>query len=283
MAGTLEIWLNCSTRPTEVVRGRNPLFLKLCKINLELEEWVINIVTEHKFLGHDNRSPLAHISVTSTSCTSTMRVPNFKLLPISLCFFHSLSTGAARIWPRKKKPPSDYSTWDDLILELRAGGISFWNKNASANMLKSSRASPRILSRLLILDKKNQASYSSSAPAPVKAVELTAAANYNQGLGTSLLETQFLTLEEDLIRVSLPEAVLISRTSNSYFFSSESSNYPEGDECLALADLGASINLMPFLVWEKLSLPDLTPTCMTLELADRSISKPMGIAKDISV
>ncbi|GJR46092.1 reverse transcriptase domain-containing protein [Tanacetum coccineum] len=39
--------------------------------------------------------------------------------------------------------------------------------------------------------------------------------------------------------------------------------------------------LIPF--WEKLSLPDLTPTCMTLELADRSISKPMGIAKDISV
>ncbi|GJV47354.1 reverse transcriptase domain-containing protein [Tanacetum coccineum] len=61
------------------------------------------------------------------------------------------------------------------------------------------------------------------------------------------------------------------------------SNEPWMDECLALADLGASINLMPFSVWEKLSLPDLTPTCMTLELADRSISKPMGIAKDISV
>ncbi|GJW08072.1 reverse transcriptase domain-containing protein [Tanacetum coccineum] len=57
--------------------------------------------------------------------------------------------------------------------------------------------------------------------------------------------------------------------------------FPGMDECLVLADLGASINLMPFLVWEKLSLPDLTPTCMTLELADRSISKPMGIAKDI--
>ncbi|GJU30363.1 reverse transcriptase domain-containing protein [Tanacetum coccineum] len=59
--------------------------------------------------------------------------------------------------------------------------------------------------------------------------------------------------------------------------------FPGMDECLALADLGASINLMPFSVWEKLSLPALTPTCMTLELADRSISKPMGIAKDISV
>nr|GEU94174.1 reverse transcriptase domain-containing protein [Tanacetum cinerariifolium] len=54
------------------------------------------------------------------------------------------------------------------------------------------------------------------------------------------------------------------------------------DECLALADLGASINLMPLLVWEGLSLPELTPTCMTLELANRSVYKPIGIAKDVS-
>ncbi|GKC16702.1 reverse transcriptase domain-containing protein [Tanacetum coccineum] len=53
------------------------------------------------------------------------------------------------------------------------------------------------------------------------------------------------------------------------------------DECLALADLGASINFMPFSVWKKLSLPELTPTCMTLELADRSISQPIGIAEDV--
>nr|GEZ69260.1 reverse transcriptase domain-containing protein [Tanacetum cinerariifolium] len=44
------------------------------------------------------------------------------------------------------------------------------------------------------------------------------------------------------------------------------------DECLALADLGASINLMPLSMWSKLSLPELSPTCMTLELADRLIS-----------
>nr|GEV19609.1 reverse transcriptase domain-containing protein [Tanacetum cinerariifolium] len=42
-------------------------------------------------------------------------------------------------------------------------------------------------------------------------------------------------------------------------------------ECLALADLSASINLMPLSVWNKLSLTDLSPTCMTLELTDRSI------------
>nr|GEW47073.1 reverse transcriptase domain-containing protein [Tanacetum cinerariifolium] len=55
------------------------------------------------------------------------------------------------------------------------------------------------------------------------------------------------------------------------------------DECLALADLGASINLMPLFVWKGLSLPELTPTCMTLELADSSVSKPISIAKDVSV
>ncbi|GJS97483.1 reverse transcriptase domain-containing protein [Tanacetum coccineum] len=53
------------------------------------------------------------------------------------------------------------------------------------------------------------------------------------------------------------------------------------EECLALADLGASINLMPLSVWKKLSLLELTPTCMTLELADRSITKPIGIAEDV--
>nr|GFC75308.1 reverse transcriptase domain-containing protein [Tanacetum cinerariifolium] len=58
--------------------------------------------------------------------------------------------------------------------------------------------------------------------------------------------------------------------------------FPGMDECLALADLGASINLMPLSVWEGLSLPELTPTCMTLEIVDRLVSKPIGIAKDVS-
>nr|GFB88238.1 hypothetical protein [Tanacetum cinerariifolium] len=40
--------------------------------------------------------------------------------------------------------------------------------------------------------------------------------------------------------------------------------------------LSASINLMPLSVWEGLSLPELTSTCMTLELADRLVSKPLG-------
>nr|GEW20824.1 reverse transcriptase domain-containing protein [Tanacetum cinerariifolium] len=54
-------------------------------------------------------------------------------------------------------------------------------------------------------------------------------------------------------------------------------------ECLALADLGASINLMPLSMSNKLFLPDLTPMCMNLELIDRSISHPVGVAEDVYV
>ncbi|GJX69027.1 reverse transcriptase domain-containing protein [Tanacetum coccineum] len=60
-------------------------------------------------------------------------------------------------------------------------------------------------------------------------------------------------------------------------------NFPRMDVCHALADLGASINLMPLSFWKKLSLPELTPTRMTLELADRSITHPKGLAEDVFV
>ncbi|GJU03414.1 reverse transcriptase domain-containing protein [Tanacetum coccineum] len=59
-------------------------------------------------------------------------------------------------------------------------------------------------------------------------------------------------------------------------------DFSELDECLALADLGASINLMPLSVW-KHSLPELTSTRMTLELADRLVTHPKGVAEDVFV
>nr|GFA42570.1 reverse transcriptase domain-containing protein [Tanacetum cinerariifolium] len=55
------------------------------------------------------------------------------------------------------------------------------------------------------------------------------------------------------------------------------------DNCLALADLGASINLMPLLIWKKVRLPTLNDTKMVLELADRTISKPTGVAENVFV
>ncbi|GJZ31722.1 reverse transcriptase domain-containing protein [Tanacetum coccineum] len=51
----------------------------------------------------------------------------------------------------------------------------------------------------------------------------------------------------------------------------------------ALADSGASINLLPHSIYEKLGLGALTLTRMTLKLANRSITHPMGIAEDVVV
>nr|GFB86173.1 reverse transcriptase domain-containing protein [Tanacetum cinerariifolium] len=55
------------------------------------------------------------------------------------------------------------------------------------------------------------------------------------------------------------------------------------DNCLSLADLGASINLMPLSIWKKLKLPTLNDTKIVLELADRTISKPTGVDENVFV
>nr|GFA43368.1 reverse transcriptase domain-containing protein [Tanacetum cinerariifolium] len=55
------------------------------------------------------------------------------------------------------------------------------------------------------------------------------------------------------------------------------------ESCMALANLGSSINLMPLYIWKKLSLPELTPTRMTLKLATQTVAYPAGIAEDVFV
>nr|GEU73234.1 hypothetical protein [Tanacetum cinerariifolium] len=60
-------------------------------------------------------------------------------------------------------------------------------------------------------------------------------------------------------------------------------DFLEFDNCLAPADLGASINLMPLSIWKKLRLPTLNDTKMVLELADRTISKPTGVAENVFI
>ena len=50
-----------------------------------------------------------------------------------------------------------------------------------------------------------------------------------------------------------------------------------------LCDSGASINLMPLSVVERLSLGELTPTAITLQMADRSMAQPEGVLEDVLV
>ena len=51
----------------------------------------------------------------------------------------------------------------------------------------------------------------------------------------------------------------------------------------ALCDSGASINLMPLFFARRLSLGELTPTTVTLQMADRTMAKPEGVIEDVLV
>nr|GFA43179.1 DNA-directed DNA polymerase [Tanacetum cinerariifolium] len=162
--------------------------------------------------------------------------------------------------------------------------------------------------RALLLDQKNQysAQTSSPTPAPIKAVEpncvtcggnhayqncpetsenvyqdniqayVSQAAAANYGQRNTSFRPQMVANQ---IR---PPGFLPVQNTQYNFNRGNNFNQNRGmDECLALADLGVSINLMPLSVWKGLLLLELTPTCMTLELADRTESKPAGIAKDV--
>ncbi|GJU87706.1 reverse transcriptase domain-containing protein [Tanacetum coccineum] len=60
-------------------------------------------------------------------------------------------------------------------------------------------------------------------------------------------------------------------------------NFNKTFSCNALADLGASINFMPYSLYSKLSLETLKPTKMSVRLADRSFQYPVGIAENMLV
>ncbi|GJX05347.1 reverse transcriptase domain-containing protein [Tanacetum coccineum] len=60
-------------------------------------------------------------------------------------------------------------------------------------------------------------------------------------------------------------------------------NFNKAFSCNALADLGASINLIPYSLYAKLSLETLKPTKMSVRLADRSFQYPVGIAENMLI
>nr|GEZ47198.1 reverse transcriptase domain-containing protein [Tanacetum cinerariifolium] len=60
-------------------------------------------------------------------------------------------------------------------------------------------------------------------------------------------------------------------------------NFNKTFSCNALPDLGASINLMPYYLYARLSLETLNPIEMSVRLADRSFQYPVGIAENMLV
>ncbi|CAM8898639.1 unnamed protein product [Rhodiola kirilowii] len=51
----------------------------------------------------------------------------------------------------------------------------------------------------------------------------------------------------------------------------------------ALCDLGASISLIPYSLYEKIDMGELHPTTISLKLADRSSRVPNGVLRDVPI
>nr|GEU57112.1 reverse transcriptase domain-containing protein [Tanacetum cinerariifolium] len=80
-----------------------------------------------------------------------------------------------------------------------------------------------------------------------------------------LFELAKISLNENCSAMPLKNLPANLRDPNKFLIPCD---FPGMDVCHALADLGTSINLMPLSIWKKLSLPELIPTQMTLELAN---------------
>nr|GEY96714.1 reverse transcriptase domain-containing protein [Tanacetum cinerariifolium] len=178
--------------------------------------------------------------------------------------------------------------------------------NTSTSGISPDVAELKDMVEALLLDKKSQ----NQCPAPVKAVEESCVRNNqnrfipNQNRGNNFnqgLVYQPSVFQPPAYQAPAPQTQGVSKEDFSPYVKANDAvmrnmqtqgdpgkflipcDFPAMAECLALADLGASINLMPFSVWKRLSLSDLTPMCMTLELADHSISRLVGVAEDVYV
>ena len=88
----------------------------------------------------------------------------------------------------------------------------------------------------------------------------------------SLLETCSAVIQKNLpLKMQDPGNFTISYSIGNYKFGK------------ALCDSGASINLMPLLVVKRLSLGELTPTAMTLQMADKTMAQPEGILEVVLI
>ncbi|GJX13060.1 reverse transcriptase domain-containing protein [Tanacetum coccineum] len=261
-------------------------------LTFELKQGFAYLVPKINNLGHDHRRHHAHI-VYSTKITSTMKFNELSgMHTLGFLELHQLDTFYNALNSNDQDSLNfaaggnflDKMPCDCLrIIESKSKVRNSRNKPVVAKVSASSSTpgiSPDVaelkdMVKALLLDKKNQ----SQTPAPVKAVEESCVT-----CGGAHSYRNCPATDGNVYRDNIQEYVSQAAATN---FNQGNTGYraPIANQIRppALADLGASINLMPLSVWKNLSLPELTPTCMTLELADRSISQQIGIAEDVDV
>ncbi|GJY74317.1 reverse transcriptase domain-containing protein [Tanacetum coccineum] len=241
--------------------------------HFELKPSLINLVTSKQFSRFEKEDPHAHIRYFN-KITSTLKYKDVPETSIKLMLFPFSVDSPAQIWLDKEPVPWD--RFKDLLRACPHQGFTelhqldtFYNGlNPSDQDSLNFAAGGNLLERsaqdvLKII--KNKSKVRNSRNKPI--VSQVKATNVN----------------------SFEIASACPATDGNTFSGYKDNTQGYGSvaagmvECSTLADLGATINLMPFSVWKKFSLPELTSTRMTLELVDRSITRPKGVAEDVFV
>nr|GEX65970.1 reverse transcriptase domain-containing protein [Tanacetum cinerariifolium] len=229
--------------------------------NFELKHGLINLVQNKQFFGHDKEDPHAHIRYFN-KITSTLRVPNVPrsgTLPSNTITNPKEELKGTEVTKDQAQTPSSQSTTPIQPLVVQ------------------SETQTLVSEPVVALVSAPMSNLKSSIPYPSRRDNERRPLIGNKEKLTEMARTLMNEHCSAVILNKLPRKL---GDPDKFLIPCE---FLGMDECLELADLGASINLMPLSVWEALSLSELTSTCMTLELANRSVSKPIGIAKDVSV
>nr|GEX02545.1 DNA-directed DNA polymerase [Tanacetum cinerariifolium] len=244
--------------PTEGY-GEAIVILEINADHFEIKTNLLQLVQANPYHGFKRENPHTHIN-NFKRITLTLKFRDVPNDVIKLMMFSYTFKGNARVWDNASKS-------DDRIDKL-ADQIStlvdiFARKFVTLAPIKAVEESCVTCGDALILMLKFASTIKSLLTNKDKLFELAKIPlneNYSAMLLKKLLE-----------KLGDPGKFLIP------------CDFSGMDVCHALADLDASKNLMPLSIWKKLSLPELTPTRMTLELADRSITRPKGVSKDVFV
>nr|GEX13192.1 reverse transcriptase domain-containing protein [Tanacetum cinerariifolium] len=241
--------------PTEGYRDATVIPAILAE-NFKLKVGLLSLVTSSQFHGFERDDPHSHIRWFN-KITSTLKYKNVPYDAIKLTLFPFSLEGAAWTW-LEKEPPQLHQI-DTFYNALTKSDQDSLNAAIDGNLLNHT---PR--DALKIIENKSKVRTSRNKPIVSKVSTTTSSPSPSSDV-TTLTE-----IVKELILMNKPtqqatvkaieETCVTCSGPHPYYECLAIGGNTFDAECLSLADLGASINLIPISAWKKLSLLELTPT-----------------------
>nr|GEX72755.1 reverse transcriptase domain-containing protein [Tanacetum cinerariifolium] len=287
--------------PTEGY-GEAIVILEINAYHFEIKTNLLQLVQANSYHGFERENPHTHIN-NFKRITLTLKFRDVPKDVIKLMMFSYSLEGIARVW-YDKEPPNSILTWEDLkvvtpapVKAVEESCVTFGGTHAYYNCPNTDSNQPSVCVTTGTYNQvapQNRASNFMAPPgfAPVQNGQKSFAdALILKPKFTSTIKSLLTNKDKlfELAKIPLNEncsAILLKKLLEKLGDPGKfliPCDFLRMNVCHALANLGASINLMPISIWKKLSLPKLTPTRMTLKLADRSITLPKGVAEDVFV